>query len=188
MALEGLSALREGTQLSVEVSELLRDPGTSKRLEFTEEVAGLSLDMGRAGPMLSFDLLLESLVEGILVGGTIRGSFRLECSRCLSEFAAPFTVELSEVMAYQGQPGGEEGYEITGDHAHIEPVVRDAVLLAMPSNPLHAPDCKGLCPECGADRNLVDCGHEPRRADLRWEPLGTLKERLAEPGRTPYER
>lgn len=182
MALEGLNALREGSKLSVEVSDLLRDPGTSKRLEFTEEVAGLSLDMGKAGPVLSFDLLLESLVEGILVGGTIRGSFTLECIRCLTEFAVPFAVELNEVMAYQGQPGAEEGYEITGEHANLEPVVRDAVLLALPSNPLHAPDCKGLCPQCGADRNVVDCGHEIRRADLRWEPLEALKERLGGTG------
>ncbi len=185
MVPEGLNALREGSKLSVEVSDLLREPGASKRLEFTEEVAGLTLDLGKAGPALDFDLLLESLVEGIGVGGTIRGSFTLECRRCLSEFAVPFTVELGEVMAYPGQPGAEEGYEITGEHADLERVIRDAVLLAMPSNPLHRPDCKGLCLECGADRNALDCGHRTQRADLRWEPLGALKERLGGTGGPP---
>ena len=188
MAPEGLNALREVSQLSVEVSELLRNPGTSKHLEFTEEVPGLALDMGRTDPILSFDLLLESLVEGILVSGKIRGSFVLECIRCLREFDRPFTIELSEVLAYQGQPAAEEGYEIIADHAHLEPVVRDAVLLAMPANPLHAPDCMGLCPICGADRNETDCGHEPRRVDVRWEPLEMLKDRLQGSGKPPSER
>jgi uncharacterized protein len=180
MTSKGLNALREVSKLSVEVSELLRNPGTTKRLEFSEEVGGLALDIGRVDPALTFDLLLESLVEGVLVGGTVRGSYMLECIRCLEEFEQPFAIELSEILAYPGQPGAEEGYEITGDHAHLEPVIRDAILLAMPVNPLHGPDCKGLCPVCGADRNVVDCGHGSERVDLRWAPLERLKERMGE--------
>jgi DUF177 domain-containing protein len=178
MTSKGMNALRDVSKLSVEVSELLRNPGTSKRLDFTEEVHGLALDIGRADPALVFELQLESLVEGILVGGRVRGSYVLDCIRCLEEFEQPFAVELNEIMAYPGQPGAEEGYEIAGDHAHLEPVVRDAVLLAMPVHPLHAPDCKGLCPVCGADRNTIDCGHGSERVDLRWEPLEQLKERF----------
>lgn len=185
MTSKGLNALREVSKLSVEVSELLRNPGTSKRLEFSEEVDGLALDIGRAEPLLAFDLGLESLVEGILVGGTVRGSYVLECIRCLREFRRPFALELSEILAYPGQPVAEEGYEITGDHADLEPVVRDAILLAIPFNPLHASDCRGLCPVCGADRNTVDCGHGSERVDLRWEPLEQLKERMGAPGRSP---
>jgi uncharacterized protein len=174
----GSNALREASKLSLDVSELLRRPGTSRRLEFTEELTGLTLDMGQVRSDLSFDLLLESLVEGIVVSGHVRGSFALACIRCLREFDQPFDVSLGEVLAYEGQPGGEEGYRIVGDHAHLEPVVRDAVVLAMPLNPLHAPGCKGLCPVCGADLNETDCGHRPERTDLRWEPLAELKKKL----------
>jgi uncharacterized protein len=96
----------------------------------------------------------------------------------LRDFQSPFDVTLNEILAYEGQPGAEEGYQVTGDHAHLEPVVRDAVILAMPLNPLHAPDCKGLCPVCGGDLNEVDCGHRVERSDLRWEPLAELKKKL----------
>jgi len=173
-----LTALREASQLSVEISELLRHPGTSKRYEFTTEVEGLGLDMGHVSPSMDFDLELASLVEGVLVSGHVRGLYELECSRCLKPFDAAFDVELGEMLAYEGQPGSEDGYAVSADHAHLEPVVRDAVMLAMPLNPLCRPDCKGLCPVCGADRNSIDCGHNARRMDLRWEPLSRLKESL----------
>ena len=178
MGKEGLNALREVSKLSVDVSDLLIRPGTSRRLEFTEELTGLGLDMGQVRTELGFDLLLESLVEGIMVSGRVRGSFALSCIRCLRDFESPFDVSVSEILAYEGQPGAEEGYQVTGDRAHLEPVVRDAVILAMPLNPVHAPDCKGLCPVCGADLNEIDCGHRPERTDLRWEPLAELKKKL----------
>jgi len=178
MVPEGLTALREASQLSVEISELLRHPGTSKHYEFTADVEGLALDMGHVRPTLDFDLELASLVEGVLVSGHVRGLYELECSRCTRPFDATFDVELSEMLAYEGEGGTEDGYAVSADHAHLEPVVRDAVVLAMPLNPLCRPDCKGLCLICGADRNTVDCGHQAGRADLRWEPLARLKETL----------
>jgi DUF177 domain-containing protein len=178
MGKEGLNALREASKLAVDVSDLLFRPGTSRRLEFTEELTGLGLDMGQVRSELGFDLLLESLVEGILVSGHVRGSFTLACIRCLRDFESPFDVEMGEILAYEGQPAAEDGYQITGDHAHLEPVVRDAVMLAMPLNPVHAPDCRGLCPVCGADLNERDCGHRLERTDLRWEPLAELKKKL----------
>lgn len=180
MVLEGLNALREASQLSVEISELLRQPGSSKRLEFSEEVPGLGLDIGRVLPRMDFDLRLDSLVEGILVAGTVNGTYSFECVRCVKEFELPFAVELGEIVAYEDQPGAEEGYQISDDHAHLEPLIRDAVTLAMPLNPLCKPDCKGLCAVCGADRNATDCGHRAVKQDLRWEPLAALRDRFKE--------
>lgn len=177
---EGLTALRESSQLSVEISDLLRHPAASRRLEFSEEVPGLALDMGRVPRALSFELVLEGLVEGILVSGRVRGSYRLACRRCLGGFDQPFEVGLSEVVPYPRQPGAEEGYRVEGDQLLLEPLVRDAVILAMPLNPLCRPECRGLCAECGADRNAGDCGHRPGRVDVRWEPLGRLRDQMGE--------
>jgi uncharacterized protein len=180
MAPEGLNALREASQLSVEISELLGKPGSSRRIAFSEEVPGLGLDVGRVRPLMDFDLRLDSLVEGVLVAGSVRGGYMFECIRCLKPFEQPFEVALSEILAYEDMPGAEEGYQVVGDHANLEPVIRDAVMLAMPLNPLCRPECKGLCPVCGTDLNADDCGHRAERADLRWEPLARLRERFEE--------
>jgi uncharacterized protein len=127
---------------------------------------------------MDFELELSALVDGILVSGHVRGIHVFECIRCLTEIAQPFDVELAEVMAYEGQPGAEEGYQIAGEVALLEPVVRDAVMLEMPLNPLCRPDCKGLCPVCGVDLNTIDCGHRRAKSDVRWEPLAKLKEAM----------
>jgi uncharacterized protein len=174
MALEGLNPLRELGRLSVDVSDLLREPGSSRRLALTEELEGMGLAMGRVQPRLELDLLLESLVEGILVRGRVSGAYRLVCIRCLKEFHQGFRLAVSEVLAYEGA-GGEEGYRVQGDRVDLEPMVRDAVLLGMPLHPVCAEGCRGLCVVCGADRNEEECGHAPSGHDPRWEPLARLR-------------
>ncbi len=178
-----VSTVREEAPLFVEVAELLRQPGTSKRVEITAEVPGLGLPLGHVDAPLELALALESLVEGLLVRGAVRGVYELECRRCLRSFDSSFDVHVTEVMAYDRQGGSEEGYAVSGDHVDLEPVVRDAVMLAMPLNPLCMPDCRGLCPSCGANRNEIDCGHRAERTDLRWEPLRRLSDQLNSPDR-----
>ena len=52
--------------------------------------------------------------------------------------------------------------------------VRQALLVAIPMRPLCREDCKGLCPECGANLNYIDCGHHQEAADNRWDALRAL--------------
>jgi uncharacterized protein len=49
------------------------------------------------------------------------------------------------------------------------------VLLDAPTTPLCRPDCAGLCPQCGADRNEQACACQPPPADPRWSALDALK-------------
>lgn len=180
MTVKGLTALRNVSGLSVDVSDLVRNPGTSKALSFTEEIVGLGLDVGKVRPAMAFELLLESLIEGVLVTGEIKGAYSLECIRCVRDFERPFAISVSEVLVYEGQTPADDGYQVSSGIAPLEPVVRDAVLLSMPVHPLCRPDCRGLCVACGADRNTTDCGHREERVDLRWQPLQSLKEKMGD--------
>lgn len=177
-----MTTVSEISRLRVDVSELLRRPGASKRLEFEDIAPELALDMGRvAGDgMVLLRLAAESLIEGILLSGTLAGSWTLSCRRCLVAFEEPFSIQVRDVFTYPGQPELEEGYRVDGNELDLSPLVRDAIALALPLNPLHAPDCRGLCPACGQDRNVVDCGHASDHIDLRWEPLGRLREQMGE--------
>jgi uncharacterized protein len=72
---------------------------------------------------------------------------------------------------------------LPGEHLETEPLIAEQVLLEAPMKPLCAADCKGLCPRCGADRNVTpDCCAEPV-ADERWEALGALRDQLSAKGR-----
>ncbi len=71
---------------------------------------------------------------------------------------------------------------IEGEHLDTEPLIIEQILLEIPMKPLCAAECRGLCPRCGADRNVLpDCCEEPA-GDERWEALGALRDRLSADG------
>ena len=134
------------------------------------------------GSPLELDLRLESVVEGVLVSGTVSGTATGECVRCLEPVTAPVVVDLQELYAHAGQERQEDDDteplpEMDGVLLDIEPAVRDAVVLALPLQPLCRDDCPGLCSECGA-RLADDPGHRHETLDPRWAALRQL------PGRT----
>ena len=75
---------------------------------------------------------------------------------------------------FEARPTDELSYPIVGDQIDLEPLVREAVGLELPMAPLCRPDCQGLCPTCGTDRNEVDCGHDGEVFDDRWANLRSL--------------
>ena len=119
--------------------------------------AGLGLDLIGVpdGAPLDLDLRLESVTEGVLVTGTVTAPLVGECGRCLDPVTEELVVELCELFAYPDSATDEtteqdEVHRIDDDLVDVEPVVRDAVVLALPWTPLCRPDCAGLCPDLRA--------------------------------------
>jgi len=163
--------------IEIDVRDLVGHPGASRLVHVDEPVEGLELELSQV-PVdrpIEADLLLESVVEGILVTGPLRGSMRFSCARCLKTFEQPFDLEVSELFAAEVEPEDDE-YPLGPEGAlDIEPMVRDAVLLSMPFSPLCRSDCAGLCERCGGDRNLGECTCPPETADPRWAALSEIR-------------
>jgi uncharacterized protein len=163
--------------IEVDVRDLVGHPGSSRRFHVGEAVEDLRLELAAVPEdrPIEGELLLESVVEGILVSGPLTGRMELSCARCLKSFEQVFQVEVSELFVSGPAPGGEE-YELDPEGAiDLEPMVRDAVLLAMPFSPLCRLDCKGICERCGGDRNTGECTCAPVSADDRWAPLAHIR-------------
>ena len=163
--------------IEIDVRELLAHPGASRNHRLDAQVDGLRLELAGVpdGADLQGDLLLESVVEGILVSGTLTGPLRLTCARCLAEFDGSLDVDVQELFARPGPELGPDEYTISPEESiDLEPLVRDNVLPALPFSPLHAPGCLGLCERCGGDRNAGECTCGPETADPRWAALETL--------------
>jgi uncharacterized protein len=176
-----LSALRDSQPLSVDVSDLLRTPGATKRVRHGSKMEGLAVPLAwvRDDSEVMIDLRLDALVDGVHVSGSIEGDVTRECRRCLTDVEEHVSLAVSEVFAYPGdEDGDEEAYPIADERIDLGPLVRDVVVLALPLNPLCRPDCKGLCPVCGVQRNDVDCGHSGEPTDIRWGPLEDLRRRM----------
>lgn len=132
------------------------------------------------GSPIELDLRLEAVMEGVLVTGTARVHLEGECSRCLDPVDDDLEVELQELFAYdehdEPTDEDEEVSRLEGDLLDLEPLVRDAVVLALPFGPLCRDDCPGLCAECGA-RLADDPEHtHGERIDPRWAALSELTE------------
>ena len=119
---------------------------------------------------------LEAVSEGVLVTGTATAPVVGECARCLEPLTSSVEASFQELYHYEPSPSEDEEDELLldGDLLDLEPVLRDAVVLALPLSPLCTDDCAGLCPQCGA--RLADApGHGHEDAVLpQWEALRQL--------------
>jgi uncharacterized protein len=162
--------------LVFDMHELGRRPGAMTRLSRTVP-APADLDLDVVGVPEGSDLELvgrfESVVEGVLASGTARARLAGECVRCLDDIESDLEVEFQELYVYAGRDADEDTRRLEGDLLDLEPVLRDAVVLALPLQPTCRPDCPGLCPECGV-RLAEEPGHGHEVSDARWAALQGL--------------
>ena len=160
----------------VDVRDLLAQPGASRRVAKEERFRGMGTEMAAVPDErpVRIEVLLESVVEGILVSGPLSGEIRGRCSRCLKEFDRNFRVDVRELYAHGVREEEDDEYPIREGTIDLEPMVRDAVVLSIPFSPLCRPDCLGLCERCGGDRNLGECSCGPEM-DARWAVLDQLE-------------
>ena len=165
-------------------------------LENAEEPGGRFSQTYKDGD-LAFDESDLRLVEPVQVKGRVRrDSGQVEvsgelhtkaaiaCGRCLKEVQLPIDVEFAERFARSVAWRNEEHHELStedldlglvDDAVELEDLVKEEILLALPGHVLCNENCKGICPNCGADRNLAACGCQSREVDARWEKLKDLR-------------
>jgi uncharacterized protein len=173
--------------LVLDTRELGRRPGSQRELVVTVPApADLGIDVLGVpeGAQVELDLRLEAVMEGVLVTGTAKADLVGECARCLEPLTDPVDVRFQELYVYDDQaPEADSGdwddegvSRLEGDLLDLEPVLRDAVVLALPFQPLCEDDCPGLCVECGARlKDEPDHTHEAP-IDPRWAGLAALKD------------
>jgi len=163
----------------VNTHDLGRRPGVMRELILSVPApADLRLElMGvPSGSPVEMDIRLESVVEGILASGAARVRLTGECARCLGQIEDDLDVSLQELFVYpQSDAEEDEAARLDGELLDLEPVLRDAVVLALPFRPMCRADCPGLCVECGA--RLADHpGHSHAEStDPRWGALAALQ-------------
>ncbi|HEY6932565.1 MAG TPA: YceD family protein [Marmoricola sp.] len=182
-----LSNLDPRAPLVLDTRELGRRPGSQRRVLFAAEAPaelGIEVLGVPEGSQVDLDLRLEAVMEGVLVTGSAEAGLEGECARCLEPIEDSIRVDFQELFLYDAEEGDEEDdvRRLEGDLLDLEPVVRDAVVLALPFQPLCREDCPGLCVECGA-RLADDPGHRhDESVDPRWAVLQGL---VTEPGEEP---
>lgn len=163
----------------IDVRSLIDRPGATRSLDRLVPAPGdLPDELTRLTGPVSIRARIDSVVDGLLVGGTVAAPVRLACSRCLAEWNDTVRSDITELFT-AGDAGAtddvEVGYDIVDATIDLDVMIRDALAGAMPVRPLCTTDCAGLCPTCGTDLNQRGCDGHPARPDQRWAALADLK-------------
>jgi uncharacterized protein len=181
--------------MEFKVVELEREP-----VEFDLSFAPGAIEYGdeaaQSGPLAAegrAEVLHEhrgpkEIVADIRLRGRFAGEFEVPCARCVEPVGIPLAGDFDLIFRPAAADSAGQERSITaeeteigyyqGDSLLLEDVLREQVLLSLPAKTLCKPDCKGLCPRCGQNRNSQACNCEEAPSDPRWEALAGLRGRI----------
>ncbi|HEY1902254.1 MAG TPA: DUF177 domain-containing protein [Terracidiphilus sp.] len=181
--------------MEFKVVELEREP-----IDFDLELPPGAVDLGEEAQQIGqlatagrVEVLHEhrgpkDIVADIRLKGSFSGNFQVPCARCVEPVEIPLSAEFDLIFRPAQAdseplersitaPETEIGYYLK-DGLLLEDVLREQVLLSLPVRTLCKPDCKGLCPRCGENRNSTACTCDEGPSDPRWEALSGLRGRI----------
>jgi uncharacterized protein len=136
----------------------------------------LGSDVFSATAPTSFRVTVTNVGDGLIAVGEVRATLRTTCVRCLCEFEMEVVGEVDGFFVRPEDeaslPDEQDRELIVDERIDLEPLVAQSLVVALPFAPVHSPECAGICPTCGADRNLADCGCRPEGAT---SPFAKLK-------------
>ncbi len=113
--------------------------------------------------------------QGLVVDVQLSAYTPAECARCLEAFDQAVATEFTELYAFDERSVSESQLLLPANHQiDLAPLAREYLILDMPVAPLCRPDCRGLCPVCGINRNNEHCEHEQQPGDPRFSVLKDL--------------
>ncbi len=155
-------------------------------IDFQQGAKDKDTNLRQAGPLKvagKAELVMESLGE-IKVSGHITVEMTADCDRCLEPARFPIDSDFSLFYRPVEEGYGDEKEIDTGeaemgfyegDGLELNDVISEFVLLTLPMQRVCGESCKGICPACGQNRNLRECGCQREVADDRWAALKSLK-------------
>ncbi len=168
------------------VAQLLKgSTGVQRRYDVREEIWNLDPDLEPI-TLLVGSITLMRTSQGILATGGLRVTLRLTCHRCLEPMTSEVELELEEEFHPQADfaeasldklPEEELDEALLIDEHHVldlSEVVRQGLWLSAPMEAVCRPDCAGLCPRCGGNRNIGECLCKDEEIDPRWAALQSL--------------
>jgi uncharacterized protein len=181
--------------MEFKISELEREP-IDFDLRFKPGVIDFGEEAEQSGPLAAdgrAEVLHEhrgpkDIVADIRLRGHFDGNFEVPCARCVEPVTIPLAADFDLIFRPVGADSDAPERSITAPETEIgyyqkdslllEDVLREQVLLSLPVRTLCKPDCKGLCPRCGQNRNSQACSCDEGPGDPRWEALAGLRARI----------
>lgn len=184
--MQNKQAVQNAAELQFNVAQLLKE-NTGARRTYPISTSAIThlADFELVAPLVGQVEFLRT-GQDILVEGTFEATIEKACGRCLAPFTASVAVEIEEIFypsldlisgnPLPPPPDADEANRIDEQHIlDLYEVVRQALLLDSESVRYCRPDCKGLCPHCGRDKNVDSCTCEDEAVDARWAGLLSIQ-------------
>ncbi len=164
--------------MKIVISEI---PEEGIDVEFNENI---TLESAKTVSPMHAVLNIRTIGSEVLVDGTVEGEVELQCSRCLNAYTMIVRQQINVVYESSEVINKEEHHKLkrdeldTGfyknDTLDTDEVLVEQLLLSLPMKPLCSPECKGICPRCGADLNVSGCNCDVSEVDSRLKVLEQL--------------
>lgn len=161
-------------EMLVQVTDLPvdgRDFSFGEQRIWTDPIAEFSAPF-RINEPLRADLRIQPHQDGCTVQGSMRGSLRMTCDRCVEEFVQNIDVAIHEFESFPGEHAAPEDvcWIMIRDgllHLDVAGFLWEQLLLAVPEKPLCDVLCHGICAQCGANKNMAPCSCDQQAEDSR---------------------
>ena len=121
---------------------------------------------------------VKAIGDSVQVRGEMEFTASARCALCLKEASRAMKTTFDAVFALAPNPDNPDRYLYEGKELDLTDMATDAATLALPMQWRCRPDCKGLCPVCGADRNLTSCSC--RQDSGKENPFAVLQQLMTE--------
>ena len=147
-----------------------------------DALEGLEPDLAQSSG--SIQLTLSRARTDVVVSGRVSAALTVACGACLQPASvlvkAPIQCvyvegDEDEEAADDEDLDADDVLHYDGEVVDLRPMIREQLILSLPMSPRCKEDCKGLCPVCGGDKNVKDCGHKVELEDPRFAALKSLK-------------
>ena len=110
----------------------------------------------------------------IVINASIKTKLKLNCSRCLDTFIYPIDIDIEERFTNDIDLQQDGTMFVEGDSLDITEIIENCIISTLPIKRLCKDDCKGLCPECGVNKNVENCSCLDYDVDIRLAKLREL--------------
>jgi len=150
-----------------------------ERIELNEALDLSDYELYQSKPFITPVRVVGEIVNQagmVLLSMNLAFTMKLTCDRCLDEFEREFSCNWDHVLVAEPltDDSDMESIEVLDGLLNLDELVLSDILLNLPSKLLCRKNCKGLCPQCGRNRNHGTCNCTEKTVDPRWAALGEL--------------
>ena len=155
--------------------DLERQPAGRSQLELAGKLALGPLEGGPTAVEVTGSLWVDNLESRFLLTGSLAAQGDAACGRCLGRFPLAYEIPVEIMVMCSVELGSEMGDTLViqqrSGEVDLSEALREAAILALPQVRMCRPDCRGFCPQCGADLSNELCNCTDEEVDPRWDGL-----------------